>query len=331
MPKQEAAATDWCFTINNPKDKDWDIIWSWQYTYIVFSLEQGAEQATPFSFLDENDVRHNVQVGTVHIQGFVQFAERKRLTSLKKVHKRAHWERRRGTPYEARHYCIKPCPDQDCDNKHCVEERANPTHLDGPYEDGHLSVQSQFKAAEIARVIKAKGYHHAAERFPEAVLTMGRGMLLLDTHFTPKRDFKTEVTVIWGGSRLGKTRYAYEAAPSPYLLAVHGEGTDFFGNYDPRSNETVIVDDFYSSWKFTTFLRVCDRYPTEVHTKGGFLQFLARHIVFTSNFAPDQWYKNVLADPVRKDSFFNRIDNIIKFTRVGKFVVLKVKVESTQN
>ncbi|WP_445772230.1 hypothetical protein [Rheinheimera sp.] len=311
VKKQDSPARDWIFRISNPKDKDWDKIWSMDYKYLVFSIEMGGE------------------TDTVHIQGFVQFRELIRLTGLKKIHRRAHWEKRRGTPYEAAHYCMKPV--QGCDCKHCEGERVTLTHLDGPYEDGFISAESAYKAHEIARVIKAKGYHHAAERFPEAVLTMGRGMLLLDTHFTPKRDFKTEVTVIWGGSRLGKTRYAYEAAPSPYLLAVHGEGTDFFGNYDPRSNETVIVDDFYSSWKFTTFLRVCDRYPTEVHTKGGFLQFLARHIVFTSNFAPDQWYKNVLADPVRKDSFFNRIDNIIKFTRVGKYVVLKVKLKSTKN
>lgn len=313
---KQSVARDWCFTINNPKDSDWDKVWNFPYKYLVFQLEVGEE-------------------GTPHIQGFVQLTDSKRLSAMKKLHKKAHWGKRRGTPYEAAHYCQKPVgrpldkakwDPEPCQCKHCKDlER-----FDDFYEDGYLSVESAFKTAEIARVIKAKGYHHAAERFPEAVLTMGRGMLLLDTHFTPKRDYKTEVTVIWGLSRLGKTRYAYEAFPSPYLLAAHGEGTDFFGNYDPRGNETVIVDDFYSSWKYTTFLRVCDRYPTEVHTKGGFLQFLARHLVFTSNLPPDQWYKNVLADPLRKASFFNRIDNIIHFDGpVGTYVV--EKGTSTQN
>lgn len=305
MPKQDSPARDWCFTINNPSEKDWEKVWAFDYKYLVFQAEIGEE-------------------GTPHLQGFVQWTAVIRLTALKKFHKKAHWEKRRGTPYEAAHYCKKPVPDCDC--KHCKDL----VRFDAFHEDGTLSVESAYKAAEIARVIKAKGYHHAAERFPEAVLTMGRGMLLLDTHFTPKRDYKTEVTVIWGLSRLGKTRYAYEAFPSPYLLAAHGEGTDFFGNYDPRGNETVIVDDFYSSWKYTTFLRVCDRYPTEVHTKGGFLQFLARQLVFTSNLPPDQWYKNVLADPLRRASFFNRIDNIIHFEGpVGTYVV--EKGISTQN
>lgn len=110
--------------------------------------------------------------------------------------------------------------------------------------------------------------------------------------------------------------------PSPYKLAAFGaEGsTDFFGDYRPDLHETLVVDDFYSNWKYTTFLQVCDRYPTEVHTKGGFRQLLVRHIVFTSNHSPSVWYPNVLADADRRESFNRRIHNIIWFTPDGYWV-----------
>lgn len=311
MPKQDAPACDWCFTFNNPKPKHFDAIWDWDYKYLVVSIEQGAE------------------TGTVHLQGFVQFQEKLRFTALRKFFKgKISWRKRKGTPYEASHYCKKPV--EDCECKHCKEERLNPTHLDGPFEDGTLSVESAYKTAEIARVIAAKGYHHAAQRFPEAVLTMGRGMKLLDHEYTPKRDYKTQVTVLYGKSGTGKTRYATEAFPQTYVLPCHGEGTDFFGDYDPRHHETVVADDFYGNWKFTTFLRVADRYQTEVHTKGDFLQFLAHHLVFTSNSPPDKWYKNVLQDPDRVQSFWRRIENIIRFEEpFGTYVVEKGK--STTN
>ena len=111
-------------------------------------------------------------------------------------------------------------------------------------------------------------------------------------------------------------------APSPYKLsAFGGKGqTDFFGDYRPDEHETLVVDDFYGNWSYTTFLQACDRYPTEVHTKGGFRQLLVRHIVFTSNSGPDEWYPKVLANPDRRESFSRRIHNVIWFTRQGYMV-----------
>ena len=39
--------------------------------------------------------------GTHHLQGFVRFVKKKRLTQLKKLEKTIHWEQRRGTEEEA--------------------------------------------------------------------------------------------------------------------------------------------------------------------------------------------------------------------------------------
>ncbi len=298
MP-QDSRANDWCFTLNNPLPKHVDKVWDMDYKYLVWQIEVG-------------------ESGTPHIQGFVQFHDKQRLTALKKlISNKVHWEKRRGTPYEASHYCKKPVDGCECEHCDGLER------FDHVNEDGNISAQSQVRVHEVAEVIKTQGLEKAIERFPDIYMGMSRGMQALETFYCPKRDFQTEVTVLYGISGAGKTRYAMEAFPSPYKLACFGQGTDFFGDYRPRQHETVVADEFYSNWQFNTWKQVCDRYPTEVHTKGGFLQFLASHMVFTSNSSPDQWYPNVRLDSIANDAFNRRVHNIVQFTAVGVYVVRK--------
>jgi len=310
-----APAKDWCFTINNPEEWHLDAIRSLDYTYLVFQVEVGAGS--------EEDPR-----GTPHIQGFVQLRDKQRKTAILSHMEEfgdpdfgGHWDKRRGTPSEAAHYCMKPVPGCDC--KHCKDlER-----FDDYEEDGTLSLgDATQRLAEVARIIKAKGLHHAIDRFPEIYIMYHNGMKSIAKHFTEPGTRQTVVTVVWGTSGKGKTFYARQG-PHPYLLAPSGRGqTDFFGDYRPDVHETIVVDDFYGNWKFTTFLRVCDVHPTEVQTKGGFEQCLARHIVFTSNVPPHEWYPNVLADPRRAESFHRRLNNIIHFSEDG-WVVTKVRID----
>ena len=57
-------------------------------------------------------------------------------------------------------------------------------------------------------------------------------------------------------------------------------------------HEVVIIDEFYGWLPFDLLLRVCDRYPLLVETKGGQTQFVAKVIVITSNSLPSNWYKS---------------------------------------
>jgi len=167
--------------------------------------------------------------------------------------------------------------------------------------------------------LKRHGLSKTIDAYPTHYLAVNNGMEKLATFYSPVRQWQTVVTVLWGEPNLGKTRYAL-MGPSPYKLAVFGQGTDFFGDYRPDCHDTLVVDDFYGNWKYTTFLQVCDRYPTEVHTKGGFRQLLVHHIVFTSNRGPSEWYPKVLAEMDRRESFNRRIHNIIHFTAAGYII-----------
>jgi len=271
---------------------------SWQYNYLVFQLEVG-------------------EGGTPHLQGFVQFTTKQRLKPLKKLHKRAHWEPRRGSAYQAAHYCKKPEPGCDC--KHCDGVPTNyPQYI---FESGIISAPAGEKLNSVVQVIKRRGLTVAIDAYPTHYMGCNRGMEALATHYSPKRDWQTVVSVLYGEPETGKTRYAM-LAPSVYKLSAFGGkgSTDFFGDYRPDQHESLLVDDFYGNWSYTTFLQACDRYPTEVHTKGGFRQLLVRHIIFTSNSSPDEWYPKVLANPNRRESFNRRIHNVIYFTKAGYMI-----------
>lgn len=59
------------------------------------------------------------------------------------------------------------------------------------------------------------------------------------------------------------------------------------------NHEVVVIDEFYGWLPYDTLLRLCDRYPLMVETKGGQVNFCAKTIVITTNGVPNTWYKNV--------------------------------------
>lgn len=162
MPRNAPSCKDWCFTINNPRSKhgnresDWNVVRSWVFNYLVMQLEVGAE-------------------GTPHIQGFVQFPTQTRLTKLKKLHKRAHWEPRRGSAIQASHYCKKP--ELGCDCPHCVgaADAVRPQFI---YESGTISAPAGEKLHSVAMTIKRRGLQAAIDAYPTHYMGINRGMVI---------------------------------------------------------------------------------------------------------------------------------------------------------
>lgn len=86
-----------------------------------------------------------------------------------------------------------------------------------------------------------------------------------------------------------------------YPKAYWKQRSNWWDNYE--SHESVILDDFYGWLPYDTLLRICDRYPLMVETKGGQCHFLAKNVVLTSNNTPAQWYKNI-----NLAAFIRRVD-----------------------
>jgi len=101
------------------------------------------------------------------------------------------------------------------------------------------------------------------------------------------RNHPVDVIVIWGPPGTGKSKYALEEFPGAYWK----QRSNWWDAY--QDHETVVLDEFYGWIPYDMLLRICDRYPLLLETKGGQVNFVAKTIVFTSNQVPERWYKNV--------------------------------------
>lgn len=278
----------WCFTINNPGEHlptppEWLELPRNNITLLVCQLEQG----------DNN---------TVHYQGYVEFSNRKKLSTVKNINKYAHWELRRGNRKQAIDYCMKEdtrVPDSE------------------PFVFGDISETESGKAKTTTQVrdminANATMYDISQEFFGYFISNM-KNLYAYKSMITPPRNWKTDVTVIWGPTGTGKSSYCHTLFPTAYWKSK----SEWWDGYDGQ--EVVIIDEFYGWLPYDYMLRLLDRYPMSVEIKGSHVQFLAKKIIITSNKSPLVWYKCP-----NSDALLRRIDNIwIKDTLDGDFVVEK--------
>jgi len=274
----------WCFTLNNPVIEDEPPnIWP-DVDYVIWQHERG-----------EN--------GTEHIQGYVCFSKRMRLSNCREsCSARAHWEPRNGTHTEAKHYCMKPVAGCDC--KHCVA--AVGQRLDGFWEHGDDSAIAEGQG-QRSDLLACKALIDAGKT--EAIVaqehfgTWARHYKAFERYrklvHGGRRDWITTVTVYWGPPGIGKSKRArYEAGEDAYWLPQPDQGKAWWDNYDGQ--EVVVIDEFYGWIKRTAMQRLCDSTPTSVENKGGSTPFLAKHIIITSNEPPSQWWKNIGLGPMER-------------------------------
>lgn len=264
--------TNWLFTINNPTWEDDPLKWP-GVKFIAFQKERGDE------------------TGTEHFQGYVQFKVNKRLAACKALHLTAHWELRKGTHEQAKAYCTK-----------------EDTRIDGPWIEGvepapakrnDLSLCMADVKAGMTEVELAEKYEGTWARNHNA---LSRYRMLC----TKPRKTKTHVTVLFGPTGTGKSRSAFEGFPDAYPKPK-GEWWD---GYD--SHPEVVIDEFYGWLAYDFLLRLTDRNPLFVPFKGGFKPFTSSHIVFTSNEAPEDWYKRFSFAPLLR-----RLDCIVFIDHQG--------------
>lgn len=101
------------------------------------------------------------------------------------------------------------------------------------------------------------------------------------------RNHPVHVQVIQGPTGTGKSKFCMENYPKAYWK----QRSNWWDGYADHTE--VIIDEFYGWLPFDLLLRLCDRYPLMVETKGGQVNFIAKTIVITTNALPDRWYKNV--------------------------------------
>lgn len=249
-----AKARGWIFTINNPTEQDVPTLAWKDAKYVVFQKESGAE-------------------GTQHYQGYVLFGSQQRLSAVKKLNGRAHWEPRRGTHEQAKAYCMK-----------------EDTRVEPPIELGEEPRPGA--RSDIERLVElSKDLNNSVkdiiEECPAEFAKYHKAVMAIRAAYVPIREWKTEVHWFWGPTGTGKSKKAFEMTTNPY---VHNMSSGkWFCGYNGQ--EDVIFDDMRKdTFKYHELLRLFDRYQMQVEVKGGSTNWCPKRIIVTTCLPPDKMY-----------------------------------------
>lgn len=299
MALQNNKAKHWCFTINNPTELDYAtlIMFRTSVSYIIYGVEHG--QLTTAA-----------GVGTPHLQGYFCLNVQKTRTTLSKILDRAHLEVKRGTVREAIDYCKKG------DQSH---EEWSQHKNQGPHYG--LNADVIVHGIEPAEANEA-GHKASMEKYDETMKLAKEGNFgeINSKHsllyFNNIRNVRQEVlntrprtTLKWehgsppnlwiyGTTGTGKSKKAWDEFPDAYRKMCNKW-------WDGYNDEPVVVlEDLGLTHEYLgDHLKIwADRYPFRGERKGHTVMLRPERIVVTSNYHPDDLWKdpNVLNPILRR-------------------------------
>jgi len=245
-----------------------------------------------YSFLEADYVIYGVEVcpetGRKHHQGYAEFKTNRKLKRLKSLGpNKFHWETRKGSQSDAVAYSMK----------------------DGVwFQFGELKIGKQGKRTDLEEVRQlVKG--GAGMKDIVEVANSFQAIRMAEVYLKYneiQRDWAPEVHWLWGPTGSGKTRKAVEMAGADYWISARN--LKWWEGYD--AHKTVIIDDFRKDFcTFHELLRILDRYPYRLEVKGASRQLLAKVIIITSCYPPDQVYetREDVAQLLRRINFISEM------------------------
>lgn len=270
------------------------------YTYNNYTQE-GLDKLKKYA----NNVYHIAayevsETGTPHIQGYIEFKTRTRLSTLKNLlPEQIHWEPRRGSQQQAIDYIVNDKEKhKDVPPKvawiHGVPRPSN--SQSDAYRYVHEWITSGITLKEI---VEDPSYDLNPSTY--------KAWENLQTYFERKRNTKPEVIWIYGKPGAGKSRYAYDfGGDSIYKLQL---GRMWYDGYDGQ--DCILWDDFDvdyptdddcstdvtglrkdASLKMLqrrmnlNLLDLTDRYEYRANKKGSSKQIVATKIIIVSHDPP---------------------------------------------
>lgn len=215
--------------------------------------------------------------GTPHLQGRIHFGTNKRLSALKKINGRAHWERTRA---------IK-------DWTYYFKEDADVFHVDNSKGQGtRTDLQEVYKLARKGH-LKTIAEEHT-ETFLKYHAALTRISSLRNADPTPRR-FKPKIYWLYGSTGVGKTRGIVERERDAYddneIWWSSNDCKSFFRGW--ANQRVAVFDDFRpDQMSFSMLLKITDRYQVAVPVLYGSKEWNCKRIYFTAPFHPRTMFEN---------------------------------------
>lgn len=249
------------FTVNNYSDEEYEFLTTFPCQWLVVGKEIG-----------EN--------GTPHLQGACILGSQWSFSKLKTLtgFKRAHLETMCGRPEDSLVYCTK--------------EDSN------AFVSGVLPSQGKRTdvATAVSRIQSGESVRQLAkdESGGIAVVKFHKGLTVLRSMLSVQRTAPPFVFWLHGSTGVGKTRCSFELGRAlgggDDDIWISSGGLRWFDGYDGQS--VAIFDEFRAKHvtSFAFLLRLLDRYPISVEFKGGFVNWIPKSIIITSNNDPDECF-----------------------------------------
>lgn len=237
--------------------------------------------------------RETGEEGTLHIQGYVRFKNRKTLSSVKALlTTRAHAEPARGSEQQNRDYCSKDR--EQADGDWAEHGTLDPTLRQGRRTD----------ITNAAALIKeGASMREVADQFPDVFTKYQSGLQSLALMIGPEPPIRRSVTttVLWGEPGVGKTHRVRTAYPEAFIVLP---GRDPFGTYCRQ--ETIIFEEFNDSeWPIRKMNVLLDVWKAELDSRYQNKVAWWTKIFILSNTPSSTWYQNEMS--VHRQSFARRI------------------------
>lgn len=235
------------------------------------------------------------KTGKKHLQGWIQFYNKKRMNGVKKIlsSNQIHLEACRGDEHSNDKYCQKDgkyktfgkyvCQGQRTDLENIQSEILNgATKFD--IMQGYFATYCRYRNGINDYIEEAKKKNQLAFR---------------DVH----------TIVYWGETNTGKTRQACEENPDAYKIS--GWDLNWFDGYDGET--TLIIDEYNNDVNITKMLGLLDGYKLRLPIKGGHTYANWNKVIITSNINPYDWHP--MAKQAHRDALFRRINTTIAFPK----------------
>lgn len=261
--------------------------------------------------------------GYQHYQGYFELVNKQRFTWIQNsIRKFEYLAPAKGTPKQNLCYCTK------------AESR-----LDGPWQVGEFRTDETANKTEA--FVKAVGSGSTdlqlMDEFPSLFLRHNQQLQLVRaiknvkprTRIEMYGDDEVEIYVFFGEPGTGKSYAARQLYPDIYDVPIQRKG-NFWLTDAAHETPVILIEDFDGNMPLKNLNRLLDPYAMQMEKKGGYVRWIPKIVILTTNTPPHLWYPKDGRQNVLRQ-IYRRITKCFDFnTEGGKNMTVAVDCASLE-